>query len=146
LCQTRLSNLSSSKSCESEAHRQECLCYSSRKRAAAAAIPRRVGILENKSLADQRLFVLQRRAIQIQKALWINENARAKFLENFVTVPWLCVEAHRIGQTGAATPLHAHAQAPYFWRHAFLFEELANLLRRALGEVDGDGGGGGPPL
>src|SRR5215472_8441287 len=36
-----------------------------RKRAAAAAIPRRVGVLKDKSLAHQRLFVLQRRAIQV---------------------------------------------------------------------------------
>src|SRR6202007_645423 len=52
---------------QNKEHRQECLCYSSCKRAAAAAVARRIGILENESLAHESLFVLQRRAIQVEK-------------------------------------------------------------------------------
>src|SRR5712664_789084 len=38
-----------------------------RKGAAAAAVARRVRILKNEALAHQRLFILERRAVQIQK-------------------------------------------------------------------------------
>src|SRR5712692_4799390 len=50
-----------------------------RKRAAAAAVARRVGILEDESLAHQRLFVLERRAVQEQKTFRVNENTCAEF-------------------------------------------------------------------
>src|SRR5215470_10820723 len=57
-----------------------------RERAAAAAVPCRIGILENESLPHQRLFVLERRSAQVQEALRIDEDARAKLLENLVAV------------------------------------------------------------
>src|SRR5437870_9818573 len=57
-----------------------------RERAAAAAIPRRVGVPKDKSLAHQRLFVLERRAIQVPEPLGVHENARAVLLEDFVAV------------------------------------------------------------
>src|SRR5258708_34684603 len=73
-----------------------------RERAAAAAIPRGIGILKDESLAYQCLFVFERRAVQIQKTLRVHENARAVLFENFVAVPRLCIEAHGIRQSGAA--------------------------------------------
>src|SRR5947207_7340637 len=108
-----------------------------RERAAAAAIPRRVGVPKDKSLAHQRLFVLERRAIQVQKALGVHENARAVLLEDFVAVARLRIQAHRIGQSGAAAALHAHTQPANFRRHAFLFEQRPDLSGGALGQVDG---------
>src|SRR6266436_2416646 len=60
-----------------------------RKRAAAAAVARRVGILEDESLAHQRLFVLERRAVQIQKTFRVDEEARAELFEDFVPVAGL---------------------------------------------------------
>src|ERR1051325_10676574 len=81
-----------------------------RKRAAAAAIARRIGILEDKSLAHERLFVLQRRAIQIQKTFRVHENARAVLLESFVAAPRLRTRAHRVKKAGAAATLHTDAQ------------------------------------
>src|SRR5712664_728748 len=88
-----------------------------RKRAAAAAVARRVGILENESLAHQRLFVLERRAVQIQKTFRVDEEARAEFLEDFFAVACLVVEAHSIREAGAAAALHAYAQAALFGRN-----------------------------
>src|ERR1700745_597889 len=64
-----------------------------RKRAAAAATPRRVGILENKSLAHERLFVLQRRAIQVQKTFRVHKNTCAELLDNLVAVARLRIQA-----------------------------------------------------
>src|SRR6266403_1181707 len=62
-----------------------------RKRAAAAAVARRVGILEDESLAHQRLFIFERRAVQVQKTLRVNEEARTEFLKNFIAVARLRV-------------------------------------------------------
>src|SRR5260370_5453908 len=107
-----------------------------RKRAAAPAVARRVGILEDESLAHQRFFVFERRAVQVQETFRVDDEARAKFLEDLVAVPRLVVEPHGIRQTGAATPLYAYAQAALFGRNAVLFEQLADFLRGTLGEVD----------
>src|SRR5215469_7820037 len=57
-----------------------------RETTAAAAIAGRVGILEYKALAHQRLFVLECRPVQINQALRVHENPRAKCFENFVAV------------------------------------------------------------
>src|SRR5260370_38192942 len=73
-----------------------------RKRAAAAAVARRVGILENESLAHQRFFVLKRRAVQIQKTFGVDKKARPEFFEDFVAVASLGVDAHRIRDARAA--------------------------------------------
>src|SRR5258708_7471142 len=108
----------------------------SRKGATAAAVARRVGILEDESLAHQRLFVFESGSVQKQKTFRVNEGARAEFLEDLVAAACLGVKAHGIRETGAATALHAYAQATLFGRNAILFEQLANFLRGALGEVD----------
>src|SRR5258708_15228414 len=49
-----------------------------RERAAAAAITRRIGIDENKTLAHERLFVIERGSVQVQQALRIHEYASAE--------------------------------------------------------------------
>src|SRR5438552_13540424 len=107
-----------------------------RKGAAAAAVARRVGILEDESLAHQRLFVLERRAVQIQEAFGVDEEARAEFLKDFVAVASLGVQPHGIGEAGAAAALNAHAQAPDIGRHTFLFKQRADFESGALSEVD----------
>src|SRR5438876_9470181 len=107
-----------------------------RKGAAAAAVARRVGILEDESLAHQRLFVLERRAVQIQEAFGVDEESRAEFLKDFVAVASLGVQPHGIGEAGAAAALHAHAQAPDIGRHTFLFKQRADFESGALSEVD----------
>src|SRR6266436_4903423 len=79
-----------------------------RKRAAAAAVARRIGILENEPLAHERLFVLEGGAVQVQKTFWVNEEARTEFLEDLVAVACLGVQPHGIREAGAAAALHAH--------------------------------------
>src|SRR6266852_3240699 len=100
-----------------------------RKRAAAAAVARRVGILEDESLAHQRLFVLERSAVQIQKTFLVDEEARAEFFEDFVAIAGLGVQPHGIGEAGTAAALHAYAQAADIGRHAVLFEQRAYFPR-----------------
>src|SRR5713226_5283277 len=107
-----------------------------RKRAAAAAVARRVGILEDESLAHQRLFVLERSAVQIQKTFRVDEEARAELFEDFVAVAGLGVPPHGIGEAGTAAALHAYAQASDIGRHAVLFEQRAYFPRGAFGQVD----------
>src|SRR5258708_11971209 len=107
-----------------------------RERAAAAAVARRVGILENESLAHQRLFVLERRAVQEQKTFRVNEEARAEFFEDLVAIPRLSVEPHAIREAGAAAALDADAQAALFTRNSILVEQLADFPRGTLGQVD----------
>ncbi len=103
-----------------------------RKGAAAAAVPRRIGILKYKTLAHQCLFVFKSRAIQIKKTLRVDEKPRAMLLENFVAVASLCVQAHGIGKAGAAAALHSNAQAALLGRDAFLFQEFADFFRGSL--------------
>src|SRR5579864_8012264 len=117
-------------------HRQECLCYLRRKGAAAAAVSGGVGILKHETLAHQRFFVFERGAIQIKETFWIDEETRAEFLENFVAVAGLCIEAHGVGQARAAAALYADAQSALFGRNAFLFEEFADLFRGSLAQRD----------
>src|SRR5260370_12377209 len=73
-----------------------------RKRAAAAAVARRVRILENESLAHQRLFVLDSPAVQVQKTFLVNEQARAPFLEDFVAASTLAVQSHPLSDPRTA--------------------------------------------
>jgi len=88
--------------------------------------------LENETLAHQRFFVFERCAVQIEKTFWVYEEACAEFFENFVAIAGLGVQAHGVGEAGAAAALYADAQAAYFRRDAFLYEELADFfLRRA---------------
>ena len=61
------------------------------KGAAATAVSRCVGILKNETLAHQRFFVLERRALQIQKALGVYELARAMLFKNFIAVASLSI-------------------------------------------------------
>src|SRR5438876_2837407 len=101
-----------------------------RKGTAAATIARRIRILEDESLPHKRVFVLERRSIQVQKALGIDKDSRAELFEDFVAVTRLCIQPHCVGKSGAATALHADTQSTDFRRHAVLFEQLANFLRR----------------
>src|SRR5439155_4341322 len=107
-----------------------------RKGAAAAAVARRVGILENESLAHQRFFVLERRAVQVQKTFLVNEETRAEFLEDLVAVARVRVQPHGIRETGAAAALHADTQAADMGRHTFLFKKRAYFQRGTLGQVN----------
>src|SRR6266436_1744145 len=102
-----------------------------RKGAAAAAVARGIGILENESLAHQRLFVLERSAVQIQKTFRVDEDTRAELFEDFVAVAGVGIQPHGIGEAGTAPALHAYAQAADIWRHAVLFEQRAYFPRGA---------------
>src|ERR1700693_4889257 len=53
--------------------RLKCPWCSGSERSAGTAISRSVGILKNEALAHQCFFVLERRAVQIQKALGVDE-------------------------------------------------------------------------
>src|SRR6516162_7672277 len=108
----------------------------SSKGAAAAAAALCIGIDKDKSLTHQRLFVVKRRAIQVEKALRINEDAGAERLENLVAVAGLPVEAHRVGQPGATAALDADTQPPFVRSYAFFGEQVEDFLRCALGDVN----------
>src|SRR5438876_11504504 len=99
-----------------------------RKRTAAAAIPLRIWILEDEPLPHERVFVLERRSIQVKKALGVDKDSRTELFKDFVAVARLRIQPHRVGQPRTATALHAHTQPTDFRRHTVLFEQLANLL------------------
>src|SRR4029077_6834835 len=104
--------------------------------AAAAAIASGVGILEDESLAHQRLFVFERRPVQIEQALGVDEEARAILLENLIPVTGLGIQAHGVGEAGATAALHANAKAAFFRRDSVLLEQGADFLRRSLGQAN----------
>src|SRR5947208_16593543 len=91
--------------------------------AAAAAVAGGVGIDENKSLAHERVFVIERGAVQVQKTFRVYEDAGAELLENFIAVAGLGIEAHGVGEAGATSALNANAETALVRRDAFLGEE-----------------------
>lgn|SRR5215469_1565247 len=104
--------------------------------AAAAAASRRLGILENEALADQRLFEIQGGVREIKKALRVDEDARAIFLDDLVAVARLGFEAHGVREARAASTLNADAQSTGVRGDAFLGEQLADFLCRFFGNVN----------
>ena len=91
-------------------------------RTAAAAASRGIGILKNKSLTHQGFFVLEDGSGKIQKALWIDEDARTEFLENFIAIARLRIETHRIRKPRATAALHTDAKASLIEGHAVFFQ------------------------
>ena len=107
-----------------------------RKTTAAATTPRRVRVLKYKTLAHERVFVLQNRAVQVEQTLRVHKNARTKLFKNFVTIACLRVQTHRVGQARTAAALHANAQTSYIRRHTFFGKQGDNLLSRKLTDVN----------
>jgi len=106
-----------------------------RERAAAAAIARGVGILEHESLAHQRLFVLERRAIQVQQAFRVNEDARAVFLEILSRSRALVSRRMAYDRPEQPPPCTPTRRPPCSGDTPSFFEQGADLLRGALGQV-----------
>src|SRR5260370_36519983 len=117
-------------------HRRKAVQPLRRKAAPAAATSRSIGVLKHKALAHERFFVLKRRAVQIEQAFRVNEDARPEFLKDLVAIARLGIQPHGIRQAGTAAALHTHAQPAGFRRHTFLSEQRNDLLRRMLGEVN----------
>jgi hypothetical protein len=104
--------------------------------AAAAAGPRRLRVLENEALADQRLLEIEGGVREIEKTLRIDEDAGAIFLDDFVAIAGLSFEAHGVGKTRAASALDADAESTGVRGDAFLGEQFADFLRRFFGYVN----------
>ena len=98
-----------------------------RERTAAAATAGRLRILEDEPSPHQVFLIIERGFVEVEKALGVHKQPRAVFLDDFVAVPRLRFETHRVRQARTATPLHANAQASSFHRNAFLGEQLLNL-------------------
>src|ERR1700730_1383418 len=110
---------------------------SGRERTAAAATSRGVRILKDETLTHQRLFVLQRGAVQIQQTFRVDEDSPAMLFKNLVAVARLAVETHGIGESGAAASLYSYTKTAPIGRDPLFFEQSADFQRRPLGQVDG---------
>src|SRR5712692_10711091 len=109
--------------------RPKCLSRRLRgKRTAAAATARRVGILEDESLAHQVFLPLQRGVVEIEVTLGVHKQPRAMLLEDFVAVARLRLEPHRVRQARAAAALHTHAKPAGFGRDTVFGEESADFF------------------
>ena len=106
-----------------------------RERRTAAAGARGVRIDEVESLPHQRLFVVQRHAVQIEERLGIDEDAHAVELVDAVALAGLRVELDGIRKPRAAAAHHAQAQAALFGRNAFLGHGGADALDGAVGDL-----------
>src|SRR5947209_1634459 len=114
---------------ETTGDKPKCLSRCLRgKRTAAAATARRVGILEDESLAHQVFLPLQRGVVEIEITLGVHKQPRAMLLEDFVAVARLRLEPHRVGQARAAAALHTHAKPARFGGDTVLGEEPAELF------------------
>src|SRR3989454_6414426 len=100
---------------ETTGDKPKCLSRCLRgKRTATAATARRVGILEDESLAHQVFLPLQRGVVEIEVTLGVHKQPRAMLLEDFVAVARLRLEPHRVGQARAAAALHTYAKPAGF--------------------------------
>src|SRR5713226_1050793 len=115
----------------------ECLSYCLRgKRTAAAATARRIGILEDESLAHQVFLPLERGVVEIEVTLGVHKQPRAMLLEDFVAVARLRLKAHRIGQARAAAALHTHAKPAGFGGNTVFGEESADFFSGLFCQMD----------
>src|SRR5258706_568166 len=78
---------------------------------AAAAGRLRIRVVEHEALRKKCGVVVQRRAVEEQQALPVDEDLRAvRPLEDLVAQPRLAVPRERVAETGAPTALHAHTK------------------------------------
>src|ERR1039457_6790374 len=103
-----------------------------RERRTAAAGSRGVRIDKVESLPHQRLLVIERHAVQIEKRLGIDEHTHAVELIDAVALAWPRIELDGIRKSRAAAAHHAQPQAALFGRNAFLGHRSANALDGAL--------------
>src|SRR5712691_10894200 len=114
---------------ETTGDKPKCLSRCLRgKRTATAATARRVGILEDESLAHQVFLPLQRGVVEIEITLGVHKQPRAMLLEDFVAVARLRLEPHRIRQARAAAALHTHAKPADFGGDTVFGEESADFF------------------
>src|SRR5713101_1028122 len=111
-------------------------CLLSRERASTAATPRGLRVLEDKSPPHQVFVVVEGGVGQVDVAFGVHEQPRPVLLEHFVAAARLRIQAHRVGQPGAAAPLHADAQPTRIGGHAVLRHQLADFLRRLFRQMD----------
>src|ERR1035437_1426131 len=101
-----------------------------RERRTAAAGARGVRIDEGESLAHQRLFIVQRHAVQVDERLGIDEDSHTIKFINAVALAGLRVELDGIRKPRASAAYHAQAQSALCGRDAFLGQGHANALNR----------------
>src|SRR5712691_10501577 len=124
---------------ETTGDRPKCLsCCLRGKRTATAATARRVGILEDESLAHQVFLPLQRGVVEIEITLGVHKQPRAMLLEDFVAVARLRLEPHRVGQARAAAALHTHAKPAGFGGNTVFGEESADFFSGLFCQMDHD--------
>src|SRR3989442_13741845 len=102
---------------------------------AASTTRLRLGIDEGKAARQPLLDVVERRAIQVEIALLVDDDLDPVDLELLVVRPDLAVELQGVREPGAAPPLHAHPQ-----KHGIGPVlgplELLHLLGRRLRQCD----------
>src|ERR1035437_5742025 len=82
-----------------------------RERRTAAAGARGVRVDEVESLAHQRLFIVQRHAVQVDERLGIDEDSHTIKFINAVALAGLGIELDGVGKSRASAAYHAQAQS-----------------------------------
>src|SRR5947199_3827923 len=89
-------------------------------RRTAAAGARRIRVDEIEALPHQRLFIVKRHAMQINKRFGIDEHAYTVEIKDAVTLSRMAVELDGIGKPRASASHHTEPQSAFFRRNAFL--------------------------
>src|SRR6185436_9696692 len=108
---------------------------SDRERLAAAAALRRVRIAELEAAAHQVVLEVDLRAVQVEEALRVADDADAFDLVELVDFADLVVEPERVRETGTAAALHAHAERGDVGQ-LLVLDDAPDVLNGAFGEGD----------
>src|SRR5688572_14496705 len=94
----------------------------------------RVGVVEHEAFAQQGRVVVERRAVEKQIALLVDEDLGAVPLEHLVAEARLFLPRERVAEARAAAAFDAHTKPTF--RDALLGHQGLDLLRGDIGDFD----------
>src|SRR5688572_1516227 len=104
-------------------------------RRAAPAGALHVRVLQIEARRHEPVFIIEHGAVQIEKALPVDDELGAAMLEDLVALAHL-VQIHLVGEAGAAAPHHLHPEARVGL--ALVRRELPDLGCGLIGHLDHD--------
>src|SRR5690349_6311843 len=104
----------------------EALC----ERSTAAARLLCIRVLENKALPHQRVFPVQRHAVQVNERFGVDKYTNVFKGEDSIPFARLSVEADQVRQPRAASTLHPQTKSALVGGNAFLLQSRADVQYR----------------
>src|ERR1700746_2980574 len=85
-----------------------------RERTTASATAGCLRILEDEPAPHQVFLIVERRLVEVKVALRVHKKPCSVLFDDFIAVPRLCLQTHRVRQSRAPATLHTDAQPARF--------------------------------